>query len=526
MSVSLNSSRRLISSCCLLLCSFWICLAGCTQNEVPGQQEAATESTGSPSGTAEIQDEETWQVIYVNDQRIGYAFSETSVDDSGESKLVHHRSDSYLKLKRFGQSLQMETHLSTTENSAGELQSYTFEMKNPPADSTVTEGKITKDKLEVETRIANQVQRTQVNWQPTYHSPSYLERMFETSPMKPGETRSFSMLLPEYSKVSKVNLQAVDYETVELFGGEQAKCLHIKMKQELLPGMEVDLYVTESGEIPKTVADFLGSSMMTYVVSKEVALEALTGGELDLAVQTLIRVKPIPGAHDRNKAVYLVTLKEGNPAEILPTGPTQEVKPRDDQSVELTVRKAKIPTQFPQAEVADEYTGPTPFIQSDDARVKQYVADAVKSEENPWKQATLMERYVQQNLKKKNFSTALASAAEVARNMEGDCTEHAVLLAAMLRAQGLPSRVAVGLVYIPTRSSFGGHMWTEVFLDGRWIPLDATLGKGGIGAGHIKLADSSLSENAPAPLAIFLPILRAIGKLSIEVLEPGPARSN
>ena len=106
--------------------------------------------------------------------------------------------------------------------------------------------------------------------------------------------------------------------------------------------------------------------------------------------------------------------------------------------------------------------------------------------------------------------------------MEGDCTEHAVLLAAMLRAQKLPSRVAVGMIYIPSRSSFGGHMWTEVFLDNRWIPLDATLGKGGIGAGHIKLTDSSLADNAPAPLTIFLPLLQTVGKLSIEIIDSTP----
>ena len=41
-----------------------------------------------------------------------------------------------------------------------------------------------------------------------------------------------------------------------------------------------------------------------------------------------------------------------------------------------------------------------------------------------------------------------ATAAEVARSREGDCTEHAVLLAALARARGIPARVAMGLVYV------------------------------------------------------------------------------
>ncbi|QDT45426.1 Transglutaminase-like superfamily protein [Gimesia alba] len=519
MTVLINSIRFKASLACFMLIALFSGISACSQSPAREGEAQSAETESKAAGAVAVQDQEVWQVIYVNNQRIGYAYSQTRVDDRGESKRIHNQNNSYLKLKRFGQTLNMETHLSTTETAKGDLLSYTFQMKNPPADSTVSEGKVKDGHLTVETKVANQVNRSQLKWESAFHSPSYLDQMFKAAPMQPGEKKSFSMLLPEYNKVSKVSLTALDYETVELHGGVEEKCLHVKMKQELLPGMVVDLYVTKEGEIPKTAADFLGSSMLTYIVSKKVALEELSGGELDLAVQTLIKVTPIPGAHDTEKVVYQLTLDDGDPAEFLKNGDTQQVKKRGERSVELTVVKATVPTEFPEAKVDAEYVGPTQFIQSDDPRVEKYAADAVKSEQNPWKQATLMERYVHQNLKKKNFSTALASAAEVAKNMEGDCTEHAVLLAAMLRAQKLPSRVAVGLVYIPSRSSFGGHMWTEVFLDNRWIPLDATLGKGGIGAGHIKLADSSLSDNAPAPLAIFLPILQAVGKLSIEVLD-------
>ena len=75
----------------------------------------------------------------------------------------------------------------------------------------------------------------------------------------------------------------------------------------------------------------------------------------------------------------------------------------------------------------------------------------------------------------------------MAESREGDCTEHAVLLAALARACGIPARVAIGLVYVDQAGGFGYHMWTEMYLSGHWIPLDATLGQGGIGAAHLKL---------------------------------------
>jgi len=61
------------------------------------------------------------------------------------------------------------------------------------------------------------------------------------------------------------------------------------------------------------------------------------------------------------------------------------------------------------------------------------------------------------------------------------------------------------------------HMWTEVSIAGRWIPLDATLGRGGIGAAHLKLAQSSLA-GADA-LAGFLPIAQVLGRLQVSVLS-------
>jgi len=107
-------------------------------------------------------------------------------------------------------------------------------------------------------------------------------------------------------------------------------------------------------------------------------------------------------------------------------------------------------------------------------------------------------------------------ASEVARSREGDCTEHAVLLAALCRARGIPARVAMGLVHSEAAGGFAYHMWTECWLGGRWMPLDATLGQGGIGAAHLKLGHSSL--DGAAAIGSLLPSLRVVGGLSIRVL--------
>jgi hypothetical protein len=68
-------------------------------------------------------------------------------------------------------------------------------------------------------------------------------------------------------------------------------------------------------------------------------------------------------------------------------------------------------------------------------------------------------------------------ASTVATRREGDCTEHAVLTAALARLYGQPARVVVGIVLISrdTEHQAFGHAWAEMLEDGEWVVADAAL---------------------------------------------------
>jgi transglutaminase-like putative cysteine protease len=156
------------------------------------------------------------------------------------------------------------------------------------------------------------------------------------------------------------------------------------------------------------------------------------------------------------------------------------------------------------------------LVQSDDSRIVE-MAEKAAPADDAWMTAVALEKHVSQSIQKKNFSQAFATAGEVARSLEGDCTEHAVLLAALCRARKIPARVAFGLVYYPPERGFAYHMWNEVWIKERWIPLDGTLGLGGVGADHIKLGDSNLSGGSG--LAAMLPVMQVFGRLELEVVS-------
>jgi hypothetical protein len=79
----------------------------------------------------------------------------------------------------------------------------------------------------------------------------------------------------------------------------------------------------------------------------------------------------------------------------------------------------------------------------------------------------------------------------VLRNKRGVCVEHANLLAALLRASGVPTRYVVGYAFSSVDNKLIGHTWVEVLNSkGEWIPFDPTWLEGGyLDATHIKTAN-------------------------------------
>jgi transglutaminase-like putative cysteine protease len=95
-----------------------------------------------------------------------------------------------------------------------------------------------------------------------------------------------------------------------------------------------------------------------------------------------------------------------------------------------------------------------------------------------------------------------------------------VLLCALLRAGGVPARVASGLVYadgmLGEQAIFGWHMWTQALIDGKWVDFDATL-PNRYDAAHVLTGTSSLADGAGS--SDLAAVMMLIGNLEIEILD-------
>ncbi|MBI2796932.1 MAG: transglutaminase domain-containing protein [Gemmatimonadetes bacterium] len=115
---------------------------------------------------------------------------------------------------------------------------------------------------------------------------------------------------------------------------------------------------------------------------------------------------------------------------------------------------------------------------------------------------------------RKEVTVSVPDARRVLALRAGDCNEHTQLYVALARAVQLPARIASGLAYVDGRFYF--HAWPEVFL-GSWVAVDPTFGQFPADAAHLRFVTGGLARQAA--------LLRLIGTLEIDVLEPAPARA-
>ncbi len=290
---------------------------------------------------------------------------------------------------------------------------------------------------------------------------------------------------------------------------------------ELLPVVATEKYDSQGTLMYQAVT--AGLEMITRIATKTEAL-AKPGQQPELLVETFIKPnEPISGARRATTATLRLRTKNGQMPR-LPSAGAQRVEVGDDAG--SAVLHIDINENQPaSAEETDDpaYLQASAVIDSEDEQIRQLADRAIgRTGDDPHDQAEAMRSFVHRYISSKNLDTAFATASEVARLKSGDCSEHAVLLCAMLRTQEIPARVAVGLIYaesfLKQRGVFGWHMWTQALIDGKWVDFDATL-RNRYHAAHVLTSTSDRADGAFSRQ--MAEALQLIGNLEIDIVEVG-----
>jgi transglutaminase-like putative cysteine protease len=121
----------------------------------------------------------------------------------------------------------------------------------------------------------------------------------------------------------------------------------------------------------------------------------------------------------------------------------------------------------------------TPWLQSDHKRLRAIAAPISRMKVPDARKMELLIEKARPYLARIDFSGHF-SALETLDRRAGDCTEAAVLLAALGRAAGIPTKVANGLAYSRPRyhgvsNVFMPHSWTLAWVGTEWRSFDLAL---------------------------------------------------
>lgn len=479
----------------------------------------------SPAPAAQNAPRETWDVFYIEGSKIGHGWTRYERITEDGRELLNIKGEQAMAIQRFGQKITQQILLESWELPDGQVLRFTSEMYDGTARIS-SKGVYEKGRMKIETTTLGKTQTSTISWDPSWGGFFSSEQRLEQKPLKPGEKRAFLALMPVFNQASQVTFEATARESTELLDGKR-ELLRVKSTVQIgQTTITSDSWTDETGATLKSVLPSL--NQVSYRTTKERALaEPAQSGSFDLGTSSVVKVeRKLERPHDTRRIVYRATMPNGDPSGHFDSGASQLVRSIDPHNAEITVRALRPGSpqdSFPaDAAPTDAERKPNGFIQSDDAEVKKLAVSVAAAETEPWKIACSLERLVRDTVRVKDFSQAVATAADVARSHEGDCTEHAVLLAAMCRARDIPARVAIGLVYFGPVGGFAYHMWTEVWIDRQWVPIDGTLGRGGIGAAHLKITHSSLEGSDS--FTAFLPVIELLGQLKLEItsLDEGP----
>jgi hypothetical protein len=483
---------------------------------------------------------ESWQAAYLEGLKIGHGHTLSVLTKNKDGKEVI-RTTRYLDfvLKRYKSALPVRQEQVCEETPEGKVLYLEETLTIGKEKTGPLKGTVSGNQLVLV--VGNDTNARKIDFPADAVGLYFQETYFSRKKPKTGDKAKITSF--ELSLLAPVTLTAVvkDAETTDVLilkqegdvkkvVREPAKLTRVEAKSEKIKVNDVEVQLPpkvtwlDAKMMPvRESFEMQGAGMITmYATTKEAAMKEGVAPDLlpDLGLNVNIPVKQtIEKPYDTTEAVYKVTLAE--PLDkVFVSDDRQTVREEKAKSFELVVKAVREPgKEEVDKQPAKQFLAANSFIESDDKAVVALAKKAVGDEKDAWKKAQAIEKWVHENMKV-NTSTGFPTAAKIAKDLEGDCRQHALLTAAMCRAAGVPSRTAIGLLYVREQGRspvFGFHMWTEVWVRGKWLGLDAVLGKGGIGATHLKMADHSWAETVT--LAPLLPVSRTLGKLKIEVVS-------
>jgi hypothetical protein len=435
-----------------------------------------------------------------------------------------------MTINRLGKPVLLKTKETCVETLKGEPVSFSTE-QDMGIVTMKTDGTVNKEgTVRIRTTgVGGAVQEKSISWPAGAVMAEGLRIIELEKKLNDGTTYEVQIFSPTILDAVKTSVKVGAKQDIDLLG-RIVKLTKVETTMSMPGAGEIVTtgYVDEQMRAMKSIMPMAGMNVELVGCTKEFAMSNNQPKEI-VDKMFIASPQPIENAGAAKSITYYLKPTAQTTNLIIPSGDNQKVQKLEDGTVVVKVEPVSMPAggTFPYKGTDPNLinaTKPNRFLQSDDAAIITLAKQAVGDVKDSGEAARKIEDFVSKYIKDISFSVGYASATEVAASKRGDCTEFAVLCAALCRATGIPARVTVGIAYVNDfegKTGFGGHAWTEAYIVDKWVGLDSAFKAGALGkydAGHIALASG---DGEPSN---FFNIATTLGKFKIEKIVIEPAK--
>lgn len=442
-------------------------------------------------GSSSIEEGETWMAIYHDDNKIGFARSRIIKESDGYVVLE----SSVMNLRAIGDVHRISTEIIGHLNQDASLRSFVFQLGSGMV-RFEARGSVEGQHLVVNTGFGGETRESKIalNEKP-FLSLGLWPHLLKKG-LVVGARYRLSLFDPSIMAQRPVEVRVMARETVVL-DGRRWEAFKVKTS---FAGLEIFTWIGPNGERLKE--EGLMGLRLVKTTEDEARLGIRSDPEIDITEAASIPSNVVL-AEPSNLAYLKIRLDGIDPRGLdLNTG-----RQRLTGSVLEIALESNKPVYVYKEVHLEPHLKASHFIQSDHQTIKALAHEISGQAKEDEAKARRILKWVYESLDKRG-TVSVPNALDTLKAKAGDCNEHAVLLAALLRAAGIPAKVCVGLVY--TRERFYYHAWNEVFLRD-WTSADALMGQMPADVTHIKFVEGDLDRQAE--------MVRVIGQIDLTVLE-------
>ena len=462
---------------------------------------------------------EGWYALSLAGQRAGHAYIATRlVTQPDGSKRLVETEELNIRLAAYGAEVAGFSTL-TIEHDAALVPVRYHVVLDLLGQKQVIEAVREGDTIHAKQTVAGRTTERTLTTDETFGSEAKLALASLKGELKEGDRFEFQTFEPTLMDLDRVSVRILGQEAVQV--GDQTVQANVAELLSAALKTSTTFWFDATGDVLKMRVP----ALMDIAVVKVDEAEALA----EFKPPEIAGSVPVQGRINDQRAVVRLELEatsKGTPvADLIPVMPgRQSVTPSDDpRTGRITITAVAPPEQTGSMPVTERelqpYLAATEFVQSDDPALIGKAREIVGDEQDLWKAACQVRQWVYDNMKKRDSYPKPITAKECLEELEGDCSEHAMLFLGLARAAGVPAKFVGGLVY--SKGAFWYHAWNEVYVgNGVWVAVDATWNEEVADATHLALGEGAL--DAASFARVCLGAARTMGALELKVVESQP----